>query len=261
MASGRQGDFLSELPTNEVMAAKVRQNGSSLEIDAPARLFRVHAESLFPSYDVSADGQRFLVVSSSLQKHPSPLTVVVNWGQRGENAVMEDFVAPLCGKCTGNASCPARSGAPHAICMERASRGLCSSRREHVKMSVDALGDNLAVVTDAIGAGKERKRRVDQIVKIDQPPIPVQGSMTTPIGRRVTARNVSSVVEACGCQGNLFKGMPTENKIASRGRSGNLAAIVNERIDNRLACDRAQIAHVALGIKKEVIQTCCPSPN
>src|SRR5258708_2940660 len=134
-------------------------------------------------------------------------------------------------------------------------RGLCSSRREHVKMSVDALGDNLAVVTYAIGAGKEGKRRVDQIVKIDQPPIPVQGSMTTPIGRRVTARNVSSVVEACGCQGNLFKGMSTENKIASRGRSGNLAAIVDECIDNRLACDRTQIAHVALGIKKEVIET------
>src|SRR6266702_2902324 len=134
-------------------------------------------------------------------------------------------------------------------------RGLCSSRREHVKMSVDSLGDNLAVVTYAIGAGKERKRRVDQIVEIDQPPIPVQRSMTTPIGRRVTARNVSSVVEACGCQGNLFKGMPTENKIASCGRSGNRAAIVNERIDNRLACDRAQIAHVAVGIKKEVIQS------
>src|SRR3979490_3087837 len=49
--------------------------------------------------------------------------------------------------------------------------------------------------------------------------------------------------------------MPTENKIASRGRSGNLAAIVDERIDNRLACDRAQIAHVALGIKKEVIES------
>jgi hypothetical protein len=39
-------------------------------------------------------------------------------------------------------------------------------------MPVDALGDYLAVVTYATGASKERKRPVDQIVKIDQPPIP-----------------------------------------------------------------------------------------
>jgi serine/threonine protein kinase/Tol biopolymer transport system component len=74
---GREIFYLA--PTNEVMAAKVRQNGSTLEIDTPARLFKVRTESLFPSYDVSADGQRFLVVSSSLQKQPSPLTVVVHW--------------------------------------------------------------------------------------------------------------------------------------------------------------------------------------
>src|ERR1700732_2146490 len=110
------------------------------------------------------------------------------------------------------------------IYLERASRGLCSSRREHVKVTVEALGDNLAVVAYAVGDGKECKRRVDQIVQVDQPPILVQGSMTAPIGRWVAARNVSFVVEAGRRQGNLFKGMPTENKIASRGRAGNLAA-------------------------------------
>lgn len=125
-------------------------------------------------------------------------------------------------------------------------------------MPVEALGDNLAVVAYAVGDGKERKRRVDQIVQVDQPPVSVQGSMTTPIGRRVAARNVSFVVEACGRQENLFKGMPTENKIACRGRAAEPTIsprLLNERIDNRMACDRTQIAHVALGIKKEVIET------
>ena len=35
-------------------------------------------ESFLPSFDVSADGQRFLVVAAALQKQTSPITVVVN---------------------------------------------------------------------------------------------------------------------------------------------------------------------------------------
>ena len=78
MASRRQRGFLFERRC-ELMAARVRQNGSTLEIDTPMRLFKTRVESFLPSYDVSADGQRFLVVSSSLQKQPSPITVVVHW--------------------------------------------------------------------------------------------------------------------------------------------------------------------------------------
>ena len=82
-------------------------------------------------------------------------------------------------------------------------------------MPVEAAGNNFAVVTYTIGIGKERKRRIDQIVKIDQPAIPVQGSMTTAIGRRIAARNVSSVVEAARAKGIFSKECPPENKIAS----------------------------------------------
>lgn len=74
---GKEIFYLSA--TGELMAAKVKQSGSKLEIDTPTRLFKTHTESFLASYDVSADGQRFLVVSSSLQKQPSPITVVVNW--------------------------------------------------------------------------------------------------------------------------------------------------------------------------------------
>src|ERR1700743_1721522 len=136
--------------------------------------------------------------------------------------------------------------------LERSCRRLCSSRREYVKMPVEPAGNYVAVLADAAGVGQECQGRIHQIVQGDQPAILVQGSMTAPTGCRVTARNVSFVVEAGGRQGDLFKGVPTENEITGRGRAGNLAAIVDERIHNRLPRDRAQIAHVALGIQKEM---------
>jgi eukaryotic-like serine/threonine-protein kinase len=74
---GKEIFYLST--TGELMAAKVKQNSSTLEIGTPTRLFKTRMESFLPSFDVSADGQRFLVVSSSPQKQPSPITVVVNW--------------------------------------------------------------------------------------------------------------------------------------------------------------------------------------
>jgi len=36
-------------------------------------------EGSLHNYDASADGQRFLIVTSTPQKLPSPITVVVNW--------------------------------------------------------------------------------------------------------------------------------------------------------------------------------------
>lgn len=66
-------------PSGELMAAKVNQNGSAVTIGVPSALFQAHMESLFPSYDASADGQRFLIATATPQKLPSPITVVVNW--------------------------------------------------------------------------------------------------------------------------------------------------------------------------------------
>lgn len=74
---GKEIFYLSS--AGEFMVARVKQNGSTLEIDTPTRLFKARTESFLPSFDVSADGQRFLVVSSPLQKQPSPVTVVVHW--------------------------------------------------------------------------------------------------------------------------------------------------------------------------------------
>jgi Tol biopolymer transport system component len=63
----------------ELMAARVNQNGSVLEIDVARPLFQTHTESFLANYDVSADGRRFIIVTSTPQKLPSPITVVVNW--------------------------------------------------------------------------------------------------------------------------------------------------------------------------------------
>ena len=67
-------------PGGELMAAKVKQNGSALAIDATHPLFQAHMEGSLHNYDASADGQRFLIVTSTPQKLPYPITVVVNWG-------------------------------------------------------------------------------------------------------------------------------------------------------------------------------------
>jgi serine/threonine protein kinase len=63
----------------ELMAARVNQNGSVLGIDVARPLFQTHTESFLPNYDVSADGRRFVIVTSTPQRLASPITVVVNW--------------------------------------------------------------------------------------------------------------------------------------------------------------------------------------
>jgi hypothetical protein len=66
----------------ELMAAKVTENGSTLAIDTARPLFQAHTASNFPPdfcLDASADGERFLIVSSSSQKLPFPIAVVINW--------------------------------------------------------------------------------------------------------------------------------------------------------------------------------------
>lgn len=66
------------------MAVEVKENGSTLEAGVPKELFEVP----FPpegiargrnEYAVSADGQRFLVVSAADEMPATPTTVVLNW--------------------------------------------------------------------------------------------------------------------------------------------------------------------------------------
>ena len=80
-ADGKELYFLGP-NFDKVMAAGVRVVGASFQSDNPRELF---AAAPIPSvpwapYDVTADGQRFLVLQPSTgQQGPTPLTVITNW--------------------------------------------------------------------------------------------------------------------------------------------------------------------------------------
>ena len=64
-----------------LMAVPVKQGGSGLEVGEPKPLFRMPLR-LPPNqytYDVAADGQRFLAMAPTEQARPEPLKVMLNW--------------------------------------------------------------------------------------------------------------------------------------------------------------------------------------
>jgi hypothetical protein len=62
------------------MAAAVREKAGALEWETPHPLFPlVHAGLSNYTYEVTADGQRFLVLQPVEESRSQPLTVVVNW--------------------------------------------------------------------------------------------------------------------------------------------------------------------------------------
>ena len=70
---------------DKVMATGIRVEGASFQSDKPRELFSVSplTSRLATPYDVTADGQRFLVWQpSTAQQGPGPLTVVTNWQAR-----------------------------------------------------------------------------------------------------------------------------------------------------------------------------------
>jgi Tol biopolymer transport system component len=65
--------------SGEVMGVEVDERGAGLAFGQPQRLFEFRLASTGPGFDVSADGQRFLVVEPAENLPPEPVTVVVNW--------------------------------------------------------------------------------------------------------------------------------------------------------------------------------------
>lgn len=72
-------------PDGNLMAVPVHVSGTNLTFGSPAALFRIPNDfgARFYPYDVSADGQRFLVLAEDNADKP-PLTVLINW-QAGLN--------------------------------------------------------------------------------------------------------------------------------------------------------------------------------
>jgi Tol biopolymer transport system component len=66
-------------PGNTLMAAAVSVDGARVEVGTVKRLFQVRAVTPRYFYDVSPDGQRFLVNTADEPATSAPLTLVVNW--------------------------------------------------------------------------------------------------------------------------------------------------------------------------------------
>ncbi len=76
------GELFYLSPDDEIMSVKISQRGARLAIGQATPLFQVAAGSPVRygwSYDVSANGKRFVVVSQVAQKSNQPFMLVVNW--------------------------------------------------------------------------------------------------------------------------------------------------------------------------------------
>ena len=66
----------------KMMAVPIKTAGG-FEAGAPRMLFQSSADPLYPNlavpYDVSADGQKFLVNAAMDESRASPITVITNW--------------------------------------------------------------------------------------------------------------------------------------------------------------------------------------
>jgi Tol biopolymer transport system component len=80
----QDGKELFYLSAEGKMMTVAVKTGASFEADSPVALFQTHrrqpvsAQDFF-SYDVSADGQRFLIATKSDEANAAPLSVLLNW--------------------------------------------------------------------------------------------------------------------------------------------------------------------------------------
>ena len=67
-------------PDSQLMAAEVNTSSTSFAVTSVRPLFDSHAKvGATNKFDVSADGQRFLINMSVGSTAPQPITLVVNW--------------------------------------------------------------------------------------------------------------------------------------------------------------------------------------
>jgi len=67
-------------PGRKLMAVEVKAS-STFEVSVPQELFetRIAGATFRRGYDVTADGQRFLIITQLEEEKPSPISVVLNW--------------------------------------------------------------------------------------------------------------------------------------------------------------------------------------
>ena len=64
---------------SKLMVVPVKSGPSSFEPGVPRVLFDLHTRILFENFDISADGQKFLINNVVEEAAVSPATVVLNW--------------------------------------------------------------------------------------------------------------------------------------------------------------------------------------
>jgi Tol biopolymer transport system component len=79
---GKELFFLSA--EGRIMAVPVKLMESNFESGSPVALFQAHLRQPISamdvvSYDVSADGQRFLVNTKMQESNPAPMSIILNW--------------------------------------------------------------------------------------------------------------------------------------------------------------------------------------
>ncbi|MBI4470470.1 MAG: PD40 domain-containing protein, partial [Acidobacteria bacterium] len=70
--------FYTTTPGNKLAAVEVNGDGATLEVGVMRPLFD-YGGGEWDAYDVTADGQRFLISMAVEEKAPSPITLVQNW--------------------------------------------------------------------------------------------------------------------------------------------------------------------------------------
>jgi hypothetical protein len=74
--------FYVHFPPGRIMAAEVKSDGGTFAVGAVRELFTVNMVGARSTFDVTRDGQRFLVNTRVAEPQGSPrppMTVVVNW--------------------------------------------------------------------------------------------------------------------------------------------------------------------------------------
>ena len=77
---GRELYYVSR--ANDLIAVDVEAEGDTLEVGIPQRLFHLASDPTFVQrnpFDVTADGQRFLVNALVEESLSTPITWVLNW--------------------------------------------------------------------------------------------------------------------------------------------------------------------------------------
>jgi hypothetical protein len=66
-----------------MMTAVEVRSGKTLQTSAPHALFKtdVPFTTVLDSYDVTSDGQRFLMIETEQNATSPPIRIVVNWGE------------------------------------------------------------------------------------------------------------------------------------------------------------------------------------